>query len=340
MKRITSNIFWKISLTLVLAMMIASCNNAGNNTGGAGSGAGDGTVDANKKLKLAFVTNNPSDFWTIAKKGTEKAAAEIPNIQVEFKINPDNTAAEQQRLVDDLLATGIDGIAISPVDPKNQTQLLNKAAAQALVVTQDSDAEASNRACYIGTDNVAAGRMAGKLIKEALPQGGKIMLFVGTLDAANARERKQGIEEEIKGTNITIVDTVTDNADRAKARANVSDKLVANSDLAALVGLWSYNGPAILGAVKAANKVGKVKIIAFDEEDETLAGIKAGEIFATVVQQPFEFGFKSMELMAKVLRGDKAAIPASKKIVVDTLPIKKEQVEEFTTKLNKLRGRS
>lgn len=298
------------------------------------------SVDTNKALKLAFVTNNPSDFWTIARKGTEKAAAEIPNIKVEFKLNPDNTAASQQRLVDDLLAVGIDGIAISPVDPKNQTQLLNKAAKQALVVTQDSDAEGSDRACYVGTDNIAAGRQAGKLIKEALPEGGKILLFVGTLDAANARERKQGIEEEIKGTSITIVNTLTDNADRAKARANVSDALVANPDVAALVGLWSYNGPAILGAVKAANKIGKIKIIAFDEEDETLAGIKAGEIFATVVQQPFEFGFKSIELMAKALRGDKSVIPANKKIVVDTLPIKKEQVEEFTIKLNKLRGRS
>ena len=328
---------------IVLTALFASCSEdtaLKTTTSASPVASSAAPADPNKALKLAFVTNNPSDFWTIARKGTEKAAAEIPNIKVEFKLNPDNTAASQQRLVDDLLAVGIDGLAISPVDPKNQTQLLNKAAKQALVVTQDSDAEGSDRACYVGTDNIAAGRQAGKLIKEALPQGGKILLFVGTLDAANARERKQGIEEEIKGTNITIVNTLTDNADRAKARANVSDALVANPDVAALVGLWSYNGPAILGAVKAANKIGKIKIVAFDEEDETLAGIKAGEIYATVVQQPFEFGFKSIELMAKALRGDKSVIPASKKIVVDTLPIKKEQVEEFTVKLNKLRGRS
>ena len=324
-----------MGLFLVTILFSVSCNQpAGDSANSAGK-----PVASDKKLRLAFVTNNPSDFWTIARKGTEKAAAEIPNIVVDFKINPDNTAAEQQRLMDDLLAKGVDGIAISPVDPKNQTQLINKAAKQALVVTQDSDAADSDRACYVGTDNVAAGRQAGKLIKEALPQGGKILLFVGTLDAANARERKQGIEEELKGTNITISDTRTDNADRAKARANVSDALVATPDVAALVGLWSYNGPAILGAVKAANKIGKVKIIAFDEEEETLAGIKDGSIFATVVQQPFEFGFKSIELMAKVLRGDKTAVPANKQIVVPTLPIKKEQVEEFTAKLNKLRGK-
>ena len=72
-----------------------------------------------------------------------------------------------------------------------------------------------------------------------------------------------------------------------------------------------HNGPAILGALsKRQNKVDKVKIVAFDEEAETLGGIKDGAIYATVVQQPFEFGFRSMELMAKILDGDKSGIPA------------------------------
>src|SRR5437763_12589516 len=143
---------------------------------------------AGKRYKLAFVTNNASDFWTISRKGTEKAAAELPNVEIDFRIDSDGTAAEQQRIVDDLLAKGVNGFAISPVDPVKQTQVLNRAAQQALVMTQDSDAPNSNRTCYIGTDNVAAGRQAGALIKEALPEGGKIMLFVGSLDAANAQQ--------------------------------------------------------------------------------------------------------------------------------------------------------
>jgi ribose transport system substrate-binding protein len=294
---------------------------------------------AGKRYKLAFVTNNASDFWTIARKGTEKAAAELPNTEIDFRIDSDGTAAEQQRIVDDLMAKGVNGFAISPVDPINQTQMLNRAAQQALVVTQDSDAPNSNRVCYIGTDNVAAGRQAGDLIKEALPQGGKIMLFVGTLDAANAQQRYQGIKESLQGSNIQILDVRTDSTDRVRAKSNASDTLVNNADVAALVGLWSYNGPAILGAVRDAGKIGKVKIIAFDEEDETLNGIRDGAIYATVVQQPFEFGYQSMKLMAKILDGDRSDIPASKQIFVKTLPIKKEQVDEFAAKLKQLRGR-
>jgi len=315
--------------TLILAGCQPANTNTGTNTGGAGT-----------KHKLAFVTNNASDFWIIARKGTEKAVAEIPNIEVEFRIPADGTAAEQQRVVDDLLAKGIHGIAISPVDPANQTPMLNRAASQTLVVTQDSDAPNSNRSCYIGTDNVAAGRQAGELVKEALPQGGKIMVFVGVLDAQNARERYQGLKEALNGSNVTIIDVRTDNTDRVRAKSNASDTLVNNPDIAGMVGLWSYNGPAILAAVKEANKVDKVKIIAFDEEDETLSGIKDGAIYATVVQQPFEFGYRSMELMAKVLNGDKSVIPATKQIFVPTNAVKKADVEEFTKKLNGLRGRS
>ena len=72
----------------------------------------------------------------------------------------------------------------------------------------------------------------------------------------------------------------TDNTDRVLANQNASDTLVNNPDIASMVGLWSYNGPAILAAVREANKLDKVKIIAFDEEDETLNGIKDGAIYA------------------------------------------------------------
>jgi ribose transport system substrate-binding protein len=305
----------------------------GNNTAGAGTGAGGGTK------RLAFVTNNASDFWTIARKGVEKADAELADVTAEFKIPSDGTAAEQKRIVDDLLAKGVEGIAISPVDPDNQTQLINDVSKQTLVFTQDSDAPKSERACYVGTDNVAAGRQAGQLIKEALPAGGKIMVFVGKLDARNAQERLQGIREAIAGSNVTIIDTRTDDTDRVRAKSNVADTLVNNPDVAGLVGLWSYNGPAIVNAVRDAGKTGQVKIVAFDEEDETLTGIREGAIYGTVVQQPFEFGYQAIKIMAQVLAGDRSQVPADRQKFVDTKIIKRDNVEEFTRQINQLRGR-
>jgi ribose transport system substrate-binding protein len=322
-----------LAALLQIILVCSGCNReaAKPNSGSNASG---------KNLKLAFVTNNASDYWTIARKGVEKADAELDNVTVDFRLPGEGTAAEQKRIIDDLVSTGINGIAVSPVDPDNQTQLINDTAKSALVITQDSDAPKSDRALYIGTDNVAAGRQAGGLVKEALPNGGKIMVFVGKSDARNAAERFQGLKEALAGSKVEIIDIRTDDTDRARAKTNAADTLVKYPDIAGLVGLWSYNGPAILNAVKDAGKIGQVKIICFDEEDETLAGVKDGSIFATVVQQPFEFGYQSVKLMAQILAGDKSAIPASKQINVQTLIIKKDSVEDFQKKINQLRGRS
>jgi len=291
-----------------------------------------------KSLDLAFLTNNASDFWTIARAGCEQAQKEVPNIKVEFKIPADGTAAEQTRIFDDLLVKGVNGIALSPVDPANQTAMIDKGAAKALIVTQDSDAPKSQRSFYVGTDNVAAGRQAGELIKKAVPNGGSIMLFVGKRDAQNAKERIQGVEETLKGTNIKILDVRTDDTDRVRAKQNVADTLVKNPDIACLIGLWSYNGPAILNAVKDANKIGKVKIVTFDEENDTLQGVKDGAIEATVVQNPYEFGRQAVTLMAKKLRNENPDIPADGKVIVPTRAIDKSNVDEFWANLKKLRG--
>jgi ribose transport system substrate-binding protein len=293
---------------------------------------------ASKNVKLAFVTNNASDFWTIARAGCTQASKDLGNISVEFKIPADGTAATQTGILDDLISKGIDGIAISPVDPKNESLKLNEVAKQGLLFTTDSDAPDTERVCYVGTDNVAAGRQAAGLIKEALPDGGKIMIFVGTLDAQNARERYSGIKEVLQGSKVQIIDCRTDDTDRVRAKANVLDTIVKYPDVAALVGLWSYNGPAILNAVKDSKKVGQIKIVCFDEEEDTLQGVRDGAISATVVQQPYQFGYQSMTLMSKYLGGDKTVVPADKKVIVPTLAITKDKVDEFAANLKKLRG--
>jgi ribose transport system substrate-binding protein len=322
--------------SLCLALAIAGCSKSDTSSEAGNSGSSGAT--GGKKLKLAFVVNNASPFWVIAKAGTTDAEKELGNINVDFRIPSGGTAAEQQQIIDDLLAKGIDGIAMSPVDPANQTELLNKAASQTLLICHDSDAPASKRVCYIGTDNTAAGVEAGKLIKEALPNGGKIMVFVGTLDAANAKERFAGIKQELTGSKVEIIDVRTDETDRARAQRNVEDTLVKYPDVACLVGVWSYNGPAILNGTKNSGKLGQVKIVCFDEEEETLAGVADGSIYATVVQQPYEFGKQAITKMAKYLGGDKAALAGGKQIV-PTLNIKKDNVAEFKARLNKQLGK-
>ena len=110
---------------------------------------------------------------------------------------PTKGIVDQQRLIETALVRGVAGIAISPIDAKNQVDLINQAAKQSKVVTHDSDAPDSQRLCFIGMDNYKAGREAGKLVKEALPEGGKIMIFVGRLEQLNAQQRRQGVIDEL-----------------------------------------------------------------------------------------------------------------------------------------------
>ena len=226
-------------------------------------------------------------------------------------------------------------MSISAIDPKNSTEEFNKVAAKAVLFTTDSDAPQSNRAVYIGTDNVAAGRQAGEQIKKALPNGGKVMMFVGTMDADNARERVQGIKDVLSGSNIQILDIRTDGVDFAKAKSNVQDAL-AKGGIDCLVGLYSYNTPQIYSAVKEAGKTGTVKVVGFDEDPQTLRGVADGTIQSTIVQQPFEFGYQSMTDMIKYLNGDKSFIPENKLIIIPTRVIEKSNVADFQASMKLL----
>lgn len=287
---------------------------------------------------LAFVVNVPADFWKFARVGTEKADAELPNYQVEFYIPGEMSAAAQKKILEDLLAKGVAGVAISPVNPDDSTAILNEVASKAVLFTHDADAPNSDRVMYIGTDNVAAGRQAGELMKKALPDGGTAMLFVGTMDAANARERSQGIKEAIEGSGIEIIDIRTDGGDQTKAKANAEDTLSKYPDIDLLVGLWAYNTPQIYNAVKAAGKEGEVKIVGFDEDQQTLRGIVAGDILGTVVQQPYEFGYQSIIKMAKYIDGDKSVVPENKLDIVPTQIIDSSNVKEFIEKVKATLG--
>jgi ribose transport system substrate-binding protein len=290
---------------------------------------------AQGKKELALVTNAAADFWTIAKRGVEKAQKEHPDYSMQVLVTGQATAAEQRRELDNLLARGVAGVSISAIDPKNSTEEFNKVAAKAVLFTTDSDAPQSNRVAYIGTDNVAAGRQAGAEIKKALPGGGKVMMFVGTMDADNARERVQGIKDVLAGGNIQIVDIRTDGVDFAKAKSNVQDTL-AKGGVDCLVGLYSYNTPQIYSAVKEAGKIGTIKIVGFDEDPQTLRGVADGTIQSTIVQQPYEFGYQSMIDMIKYIGGDRSFIPPNKLIIIPTQVIEKSNVAAFQDSMKQL----
>ncbi len=147
-------------------------------------------------LSIAFITNSVDPFWTLAEFGCNRAASQF-GTKVSVQMPSTGSIEEQKRFLESNIAAAIDGCAISPIDPDNQVQMINAACDVMPVICQDSDAPASARLFYLGTSNYLAGRAAGKLIKEALPDGGEVMMFVGKMEVLNARERSQGIIDEL-----------------------------------------------------------------------------------------------------------------------------------------------
>ena len=317
---------WKLGCALIALAACALVAIGGCDRGGSG---------ASKVVKLAFVTNNASEFWKIAAAGVHRYEQE-GKVQVDVKMPPNGTTEEQNQILENLASQGYDGIAVSVIAPNDQVPVLNKVAAKTKLITFDSDAPKSSRLLYIGTNNYEAGKVLGGEIVRLLPNGGKMAVFVGTLSADNAIQRLKGIQDAIAGHKIEIVDKREDNTDRAKARSNVEDIINAHSDLNLVAGLWSYNGPAIAAAIEALGKKGKIIAAVFDEEDGTLNAIANGTIEVTVVQKPFQFGYLSsrwMQDLATKGEAAKTALPANGIIDTGVEVITKANVAKFKQQL-------
>lgn len=303
-----------------------------------------GCADRKDSPKLAFVSNGVASFWTIAQRGVEKAGADL-GVDVSVHM-PAEGVSDQKRILEDLLTRGVDGIAVSPIDPSNQTDFLNQIEKHVKLITCDSDAPDSNRLLYIGMDNYKAGRMCGQLVKEALPNGGSMMIFVGRLEQDNARRRRQGLLDELlgrdynpnnydlpgevlRGGGYEILGTLTDQFDRVKGKANVEDALSRHPDIDAMIGLFAYNPPLILEALEQAGKLRQVKVIAFDEADACLQGIVDGTVHGTIVQNPYMYGYKSIEVLKQLVEGDESILPPTRFIDIPARFIRKDNVESF-----------
>ena len=299
----------------VLGVLAAAVGLATVPACGSGSQQNNATTGG-KAARVAIVSNNPEEFWTYADAGARKAAADF-NAEVVFRKPEKGEVQVQMDIVNALVKQGFDGLAISVIDPENQSSDLRRIAKTVKLIAMDNDAPKSDRICYVGTDNYEAGKTVGRLVKEAMPDGGTIAVFVGQISPLNARERFQGVVDELAGQKdargpkygkytLHRNEAITDGANRENAKNNASQVLeqIGGQPNVCMVGLWAYNPPAILEAARSKGLAGKVRIVGFDEDLATLAGIEDGTVYATVVQDPFNFAYKSVEILVAEKKGD------------------------------------
>ena len=246
---------------------------------------------------------------------------------------------EQQRFIEDILVQGFDGMAIAPISPDPMTPLLDRVAEKMPVVCHDGDAAKSKRKVYVGTNNVEAGHAAGAVGDQGAQgrrhhQGQGRDLRRPHRDAERDRPqagRRRDAGQAGRGSRSCPSFWTTPTA--SKAKKNVEDALARYPDLVMTIGLWSYNGPCMLDAVRASTREKKPIIVAFDEEEETLRGVQDGLISATIVQRPFQFGYQSMKAL-KDIRDGKTP-PATIDTGITT--VSKDNLAAFWTELRELK---
>lgn len=252
---------------------------------------------------LAIVANSLTPFWTAGQIGSQIAASEL-GVPVLFTapIKPGDNVG-QQKIIDSLITEGYKAIAISVIDPVFiQPELQMVSDKNIPFIAIDSDAPNTHRLLYMGTDNYQAGVLAGKaLLRELGSSGGKVIGLVGETTAPNAIDRIQGIKDTLAGSNVVLEDVLVDDLDPLKAVTNAMSALDQEPDLAAFVTLYSYDAGAAGQALGLANKLGQVKVIAFDLEPETIDLLKQGVVSEAIVQRPYYMGYLSVYILDAVV---------------------------------------
>ncbi len=296
-----------LSLALVALMVLSLMAGCSNN-----KPANNGKNEV-KTIGLAISTlNNP--FFVDLEAGAKAKAAEL-NVKLVTLDSQDDSATEMSN-VEDLINQGVDVIMINPTDSdavKSAVEAANKA--NIPVITLDRGANGGTVVSHIASDNVAGGKLAGEYIVELLGGKGKVVELEGIPGASAARDRGEGFNSAIAGTDLKVVAKQTANFDRAQGLTVMENILQAQPEIDAV---FAHNDEMALGALEAIKASGRnILVVGFDATDDAKAAVAKGEMAATVEQLPKEIGSLGIQTAVKVLNGEKVEnmIPVNLQLV-------------------------
>lgn len=295
----------------------------------------NGADKQSNSSQLALVTSSNSHWWQVVVSGA-RAYEKEAGVKVQIRMPEEGAVEQQNAILRELVAGGVGGIAVDPIDPAAQRNVLNEVAARTHLVTFMDDAPESKRELHVGSNQYLMGQALGQEVVRLLPKGGEVAVFVGAQSHVTVVDRLRGIRDAVKGRSIEISGVHEDQADREKARENVRAVLGKGTRPSLLLGLWSYNGPAIAQVLEETRCVGKVHGVVTDEERGTLDAIEKGTLSSSIVQKPSNFGYLASKCMHALAtrREDAGCVPdESKSVDTGVEVVTKETVQEFRHRL-------
>ncbi|MFM9059632.1 MAG: substrate-binding domain-containing protein [Planctomycetaceae bacterium] len=308
--------------TLLAVLALAGCSGDRRPAAPAAGATPAAAAPAGKPRRLVFITNGDDPFWDALLGGLQEGAKRYDCAAAGLVVSRDvnNATAEGQieRLRQYATQDDVAGIAISVIQADNQAIVdeMKKLRAKGVkVITVDGDvnreAFRDARPWYIGTDNVVGGRTLGTATKALLEakgaRGGGYVQFAGFTDNDNARSRMNGVKEAV-GTAGVERDRMADEMDHLRARDNVRNAIQNHKDLAALVGIWAYNAPAIADVVTETGSRDRHVVATFDAAPLAIGQMAKGNIDVMVVQNPFEMGVRTVRLLKALVENDEAVV--------------------------------
>lgn len=315
MKRVALPLRIIVQLSLCALLFLVNCKQADHSDRSPGS-----TSQGIKRI--ALLNNGNSPFWDACRIGLQRAATDLHldkiGLSVFMEVNDATVQGQIEKLRNFATRTDIAGVAISALDAANaavagEMERLKRQGVHVICVDADVDRQRFRhaRSYYIGTDNLAGGRELGiaarNLLEARNVRNGSYVQFVGRSSSQNAIERMDGFKIGV-GSNYRQADRATDDNDRTRARENVRNAINNHPDLVALVGIWSYNAPAIVDVVRQVKKRDRLTIVAFDAEPIAVEQMAQGDIDAMVVQNPLEMGYQAVRLLKAMIEKDSSTI--------------------------------
>ena len=243
-----------------------------------------------------IVTNVKEPYWQEAAGGLSKAASQL-HVAAEM-VGPDSYDVKAQHdQFQSVLKKKPTGILVTAGDPALIKGDIDAAMSQGVpVITIDSDAPASNRLAFIGTDNYKAGQIGGRLAAKELKFRGTVVVFTMP-EQQNLKDRLRGYKDVFDGyPQIKISEVVDIKGEPSAVFDKTRDLIEKNVKVDAFVCLVSIACPEVAEVLGRKNVTGKV-VVSMDTEQRTLEAIQKGVISATIGQKPFTMAFFGLQLL-------------------------------------------
>lgn len=266
-----------------------------------------GPALAQDSIKLGFITKFPVPFFATMENAAKAYAEANPGVEIIYGQGTSATDIEGQiAQIESMVTQGVQGIALTPVDP-TVAPALDKAIAQGvkIVLMDNNIPDWEGRTSLATTDNYAAGVIAGQYLKSVLKDGDTLGILEGVPGVPALDDRVNGMLEGLKGVEVKVVGRAGTNCTEELGINVAQDLLTANPDLKAI---YAACGPPAAGAAQAIKNAGiasdAIVLVGFDFCCGEAEALTAGIEDATVAQFPAKMAELGVDALVKAIRGD------------------------------------